>query len=77
MHRDITSKLALAKIREIQELIDELNNTTVGNLSNRLSIVEQNQISLGQILNVNSVKLDTIATFLEIEFNSDGTLKEV
>ncbi len=53
-------KASIVKSRELQELIDTLNNTTVGNLQSQIDLINR--------------KIDAIAGLFSILFNTNGTL---
>jgi hypothetical protein len=75
------SKLALSKSYTIQALIDKLNNTTVGNLSDR---IDDNDYDIGNIqtslntlnnnINLINTKMSNFASLFGVTFNADGTI---
>jgi len=72
------ASVAVAKARELQTLIDTLNSTTVGGLSDR---IDENNLAIAQLQQVNTStnetinvlinKLNALVSLFGIEFDSD------
>ena len=75
------ANVAVAKARELQSLIDTLNNTTVGGLSDRIDAndlaitsLDQANTSTSEALSVVDNKLNAIATLFGIVFDNAGLI---
>jgi hypothetical protein len=75
------ANVAVAKARELQALIDTLNNTTVGGLSDRIDTndlaitsLSQADTSINEALNVMNNKLNSIAASFGIVFDNTGLI---
>jgi hypothetical protein len=75
------SKLALSKSYNIQALIDKLNNTTAGDLSDRIDgndydieNLQTNLTSINTNINLINTKINNFANLFGITFNADGTI---
>lgn len=75
------SVLALALVQKARKLINELQNTTVGDLNQRLGNLENTvsgiQTTQGQIQDAQlliNTKLNNLATHLGVSFDAEGNV---
>jgi hypothetical protein len=73
--------VALTKAKELQVLIDTLNNTTVGSLSdnittnaNAITGINNTLVSINNSINLINTKVSTLASIFSIMLNTDGSL---
>ena len=73
--------VALTKARELQALIDILNNTTVGSLSdditantNAITGINNTLVSINNSISLINTKVSTLTSIFSIMLNTDGSL---